>query len=113
MIGRKSGKAVRVAPTAVTMANNKKSKFFSDYRIKGLPASSVPAEIADSLVENVMNVPDEKILFIGEIFDYQIENHEHTFDSFVCEECGEMTVEAYGRVKGDKKVCIPCSGWEA
>ncbi|TCS83531.1 FmdE family protein [Tepidibacillus fermentans] len=113
LIDRKSGKAVRVAPKAEAMANNKKSKFFSDYRMKGLPASSIPAEIADPLVENVMNAPDEKILIIGDVFDYQVENHPHTFDSFVCEECGEMVVEAYGRIKGDKKVCIPCSGWEA
>ncbi len=30
-------------------------------------------------------------------------------DGFVCEVCGEMTVMEYGRVKGDKKVCIDCA----
>lgn len=29
--------------------------------------------------------------------------------AFVCEVCGEMTVMEYGRVKGDKKVCIDCA----
>ena len=28
---------------------------------------------------------------------------------FVCEECGEMTVMEYGRIKGDKKVCMECA----
>ncbi|MBN1791112.1 MAG: TraR/DksA C4-type zinc finger protein [Bacteroidales bacterium] len=28
---------------------------------------------------------------------------------FFCEECGEMTVLEYRRIKGDKKVCIDCA----
>jgi len=32
----------------------------------------------------------------------------HSFDGFVCEEYGEMLVEQYGRIKGDKIVCMDC-----
>ncbi len=28
--------------------------------------------------------------------------------SFICEECGDMVVERYGRPMGDKKVCQAC-----
>lgn len=31
-----------------------------------------------------------------------------SFAGFVCDRCGEMTVEGYGRPLGDKKVCIAC-----
>ena len=43
------------------------------------------------------------------IFEYKLEPKIDSFDGFVCEECGEMTVMEYGRIKGDKKVCIDCS----
>ncbi len=109
VIDRAKGKAVRVTPKAEAMLNNKKTKFFTDYRMLGKPASTVPAEIADPLVERVMNAPADMLLNISEVFDYQPEPKKDSFESFVCEECGEMTVMEYGRIKGDKKVCMDCA----
>ncbi|MDZ7778011.1 MAG: TraR/DksA C4-type zinc finger protein [Bacteroidales bacterium] len=57
----------------------------------------------------VMNAPDDKIMDISDVFEYQWNEPPHTFNGFVCEECGEMTVMEYGRIKGDKKVCIDCA----
>jgi formylmethanofuran dehydrogenase subunit E len=91
------------------MLNNKKTAFFTDYRMLGKPASTVPAEIVDPLVTGVMNAPDDKLLNISSIFEYKLEPKKDSFDGFVCEECGEMTVMEYGRIKGDKKVCIDCA----
>ncbi len=108
LINKKSGKAVRVAPRAEMMAANKQTDFFQNYRMKGIPASEVPDEVVQPLVEKVMSVPDEKMLIISEVFDYQWKDAPHSFDSFVCDGCGEMVVEPYGRMMGDKKLCIPC-----
>jgi formylmethanofuran dehydrogenase subunit E len=33
----------------------------------------------------------------------------HAFDTILCAECGEVTVERYARVKHGKIVCIPCA----
>ena len=33
----------------------------------------------------------------------------HAFDTIVCAECGEVTVERYARVKHGKIVCQPCA----
>ncbi|MHB8087011.1 MAG: TraR/DksA C4-type zinc finger protein [Anaerolineaceae bacterium] len=33
----------------------------------------------------------------------------HAFDTILCAECGEVTVERYARVKNGKLVCIPCA----
>ena len=92
LVDVKSGKAVRVTPKAEAMMANKKTKFFTDYRMKGIPASQVPAEIIDPLVEKVMNMPEQDMLIISDIFDFQIEKPKDSFDGFVCDECGEMTV---------------------
>ncbi len=108
LIDKKSGRAVRVAPKAEAMAANKQSDFFKKYREKGVPASQVPAAAVDPLVERVLSTPDEQLLHVGEVFEYKWADARHSFASFVCEVCGEMTSEPYGRVLGDKRVCIPC-----
>ncbi len=109
VVDRATGRAVRVTPKAEAMLNNKKTAFFTDYRILGKPASTVPSEVVEPLVNSVMNAPDEMLMNISSVFDYKLEPKKDSFDSFVCEECGEMTVMEYGRVKGDKKVCFDCA----
>lgn len=108
LIDKKTKRAVRVTPTAETMKANKETSFFKDYREKGIPASQVPNEVVQPLVDRVMGTPDDKILTISEIFEYDLKEEAHTFDSFVCEECGEMTVAVYGKEKNGKHICIPC-----
>ena len=109
LVYRATGKAVRVTPKAEAMLNNKKSQFFTDYRMLGKPANTVPAEVIDPLVNNVMNAPAEMLLSVSPVFEYKLELKKDSFDGFVCEDCGEMTVMEYGRIKGDKKVCIDCA----
>ena len=109
VIDKVTGKAVRVTPKAEAMQANKETSFFKDYREKGIPASKVPNEIIEPLVTKVMGAPDADLITVSEVFDYNLVQHLHSFNSFVCEECGEMTVMEYGRIKGDKKVCIDCA----
>jgi formylmethanofuran dehydrogenase subunit E len=108
VVDKKTKKAVRVTPKAEAMLANKQTPFFKDYREKGIPASQVPPEVVDPLVVKVMGAPQEMLLNISEVFDYDLHEAPHSFNSFVCEECGEMTVMEYGRVKMDKKVCQDC-----
>lgn len=103
-----TGRAVRVTPKAEAMLANKQTDFFKEFREKGVPASKVPPEVVEPLVQRVMGAPDEKLLSVGEFFTYQIKHRPHSFSSFVCEGCGEMVVEGYARIVGEKRVCIPC-----
>ncbi|MFC0875124.1 FmdE family protein [Saccharicrinis sp. FJH2] len=109
LIDKKTNRAVRVTPTAEAMLANKKTTFFKDYREKGVPPTQVPDDVVEPLVVKVMNAPEDKMMKISEVFEYQWKQPVHSFNSFVCEECGEMTVMEYGRVKGDKKVCMECA----
>jgi len=109
LIDKKSGRSIRVVSKAETMQRNKESKFMQ-MRASGIPASRVPADIADPLVEFVTNADDTDILNIGAVREYQWKDAPHTFESFVCESCGEMTVTKYGKMKDGKHVCIPCAG---
>jgi len=109
LVNRATNKAVRVTPKAEAMLANKQTDFFKEYREKGIPASQVPDEVVEPLVQKVIGAPDEMLLNISDVFDYELEPKKDSFAGFVCEECGEMTVEEYGRIKGDKKVCIDCA----
>jgi len=108
LIDRLTGRSIRVVPKAEAMLNNKKSEFMQNYRKKGVPASQVPENIVEPLIEMVMNAPDDQILSIGNIYKQEIPPKKESFEGFVCDICGEMTVEGYGRPLGDKKVCMPC-----
>ncbi len=109
LVDKETGKAVRVTPKAEAMLQNKKSDFFKQYREKGIPASKVPDEVVEPLVQKVMGAPEEMIMNISDVFEYKLDEAPHSFSSFVCEGCGEMTVMEYGRIKDDKKVCQDCA----
>jgi formylmethanofuran dehydrogenase subunit E len=109
LIDRKQGKAVRVVPLAEAMEANKRTEFMA-LRKAGVPPTQVPAEIAEPLVERVMSAPADQLLKVGEVFDYQWHEPAHTFESVVCDECGEMVVERNARVQGGRVLCIPCAG---
>ncbi len=109
LIDKKTNRAVRVNPKAETMMASKKTAFFTEYRMKGVPPTQVPDKVVEPLIDKVMNTPDEEMLDISEVFHYEWDEPKGTFAGFVCDECGEMVVEKYGRIKGDKKLCISCA----
>lgn len=109
LIDKKSNKAVRVTPKAEAMMANKETEFFKNFREKGVPPTQVPEDVVEPLVKKVMDAPEEMIMDISEVFDYDWNEPPHSFAGFVCDECGEMVVEQYGRIKGDQHVCIDCA----
>jgi len=109
LVDKKTGRAVRVVPKAEAMLANKKTTFFTEYREKGIPASQVPEYVVQPLVERVMGAPEDAIMTVGEVVAYDYQDPPHSFSSFVCESCGEMTVEQYGREVDGKRVCLPCA----
>ena len=108
LVEAKTGRAVRVVPKGEIQMATKQTDFFINYREKGVPASEVPEQVVDPLITQVMNAPDEALLNISEVFNYDLPNHPHSYASFLCDECGDMVVEGYGRPMGDKKVCQLC-----
>lgn len=109
LVDTQTGRAVRVTPKAEAMLTNKKSEFVTEYRVKRIPASKIPAEVVEPLIERVMNAPDDMLLNIGEVFDYEVRPKAESFSVFVCDRCGEMVVESYGRsFENSKGVCQPC-----
>jgi len=109
LVDKTTNRAIRVAPKGSMMAKSKATPFFKEYRQRGIPASHVPNEIVDPLVENVMNAKEVEALIIGEVFHYEYHEEPHTFDSAICERCGEMHVVKYGAKINGKQHCHSCA----
>ena len=108
LIDKRRGKAVRVAPRAEAMEANKQSEFMS-LRESGVPPTKIADEISDPLVERVLSAPDEDLFVVGPVFDYEWQEEPHTFESVICDACGEMVVERNARVQGGRVLCMPCA----
>jgi len=108
LVDRTTSRAVRVAPQAQAQLQTKQTPFFQDYRMKGVPPSKVPDEVVMPLIDKVMSAPADALFSVSDVFEYQATGGAETFDSLVCDRCGEMVVERYARVVGQRKVCIPC-----
>jgi len=112
LIDKKTQRAVRVAPQTDAMLASSHSDFIVEYRKKGIPASQVPPEVGDPLIERVLNAPQEELVKVGQVVDYNYQDNPHSFNTFVCESCGEFTIQEYGREKDGKHVCISCEKGE-
>ena len=108
LIEKKTGRAVRVSVKAEIMASSRQEVFFQKYRMRGIAASQVPSEVADPLIQRMLNTPQDQLVTVGEVFTREVMDPAHSFESFVCFSCGEMVAEPYGRLLGKQKVCIPC-----
>ncbi|HQK95465.1 MAG TPA: FmdE family protein [Armatimonadota bacterium] len=110
LIDKATSRAVRVVPKAAAMQKSKESDFMA-LRKSGTPASRVPPEVADPLVAMVSQAPDEQLLDVSPVFEYDWKDAPHTFATTTCPSCGEMVVERNMRVKDGQAVCLPCSGY--
>lgn len=103
-----TGRSVRVVPHAEVQLAGRRTPYFQEYRVRGIPASRVPDEVVDPVIEQVMTAPQERLLSIGAEFRLEPTLQPDTFATDVCEVCGELVIERYLRSDGERMVCIPC-----
>jgi formylmethanofuran dehydrogenase subunit E len=108
LVERATGRAVRVVPRAAAQARMKESRFFQEFREKGVPASRVPDDVVEPMIQQVMAAPQEQLLSVGAEFRMELEKKGESFAARPCDACGELVVEKYLRVSGDRRLCIPC-----
>lgn len=109
LIDNKSGRSVRVVATPEAMRRSQESEFIQ-YRKNGTPASKVDSALVEPLIDQVLAEKTEVLFKIEPIKEVKLlPMQPHAFDTVICAECGEVTVERYARVKHGKIVCQPCA----
>ncbi len=109
LIDNKTGRSVRVVVTPEAMRRSQELEFIQ-YRKQGVPASQVDPKLVEPLIDQVLAEKTEMLFKIEPVKEMKLPlMAPHAFDTLLCAECGEVTVERYARVKHGKIVCIPCS----
>lgn len=108
LIDNKTGRSVRVATRNEVIKRNQESEFIQ-FRKKGVPASKIDAALIDPAVDFILAESNENLFKIDPVQEIKITpGRPHDFNTHICEECGEVMVERYARIKNGKTVCIPC-----
>lgn len=109
LIDNTSGRSVRVATRNEVIKRNQESEFIQ-FRKKGVPASKIDIALVDPAVDFILAEPDEKLFKINPVQEGKVTpGRPHDFNTQICEECGEVMVERYARIKNGKTVCMECA----
>ena len=111
LIDKATKRAVRVAYKP-TLQPAIKASAFMQKRSAGVPPTEIPEADQMELVDLVWNAPEADILTVGPVFQYDKNWLPEVMGFTKCESCGELVAHAYVRLVGDRKVCIPCSGYD-
>jgi formylmethanofuran dehydrogenase subunit E len=108
LIEAKSGRAVRVSlkPEFFSKALNSP---FVQQRKTGVAPQNIPAEVADPLVNNILNMPEGNFLDISTIKQVEVPQGKGIFEAQPCVKCGELTFINKLQDTAAGQVCIPCS----
>lgn len=108
LIEAKSGRSVRVSlkPEFFRKALNSP---FVQQRKAGVAPQNIPAEMTDPLVNNILNMPEEKFLDIFMIKQLEVSQGKGVFEAKPCAKCGELTFINKLHDTAIGQVCIPCS----
>jgi formylmethanofuran dehydrogenase subunit E len=107
LIDRETNRGIRVRLKDEFFANILKSPFVN-LRKEGVLPQDIKSEVADPLIENVLNMPEEKFLEIGEIQEIILPKKKGCFETILCEECGERVFSNKTKKFNGKEVCLGC-----
>jgi formylmethanofuran dehydrogenase subunit E len=111
LVEKGSKRAVRVSVKPEVMKKSFESPFVK-MRSQGTPPTDVPLDISRPLVDGLLGRKAEDIFLFSEIFDYALPAAPAPcFNLVTCEGCGEVVAENKARVKDNKILCQPCSGY--
>jgi len=111
LIDKDSNRAVRVSYKP-TLAKQIAASAFMQQRAAGYQPDEIPEADQMELVDLVWNAPESDILTVGPVFQYDKNWLPEVMGFTKCDACGELVAHAYVRQVGDRKLCIPCSGYD-
>ena len=111
LIDKDSNRAVRVSYRP-TLQKQIAASAFMQQRAAGYQPDEIPEADQMELVDLVWNGPEADIVTVGEVFAYDHNWLPEVMGFTKCESCGELVAHVYVRAVGDRKACIPCSGYD-
>ncbi|MFQ5422214.1 MAG: FmdE family protein [Anaerolineae bacterium] len=110
LIDKANKKAVRVSYKPTLQKQIKESAFMQK-RAAGVPPTRIPEEEQWELVNLVWDAPDEQILTVGPVVDYDWQEPDEIVRFAICSGCGELVAEPYLRLAQGRPWCRDCAGY--
>jgi len=110
LIDKDGERAVRVSYKP-TLQKQIAGSAFMQQRAAGVPPDEISEAEQQEVVDLVWDAPEGDILTVGEVFPYEHNWLPEVMGFTPCQACGELVAQAYLRVVGERKLCIPCSGY--
>lgn len=111
LIDKASERAVRVSYKPTLQKQIAESAFMQQ-RAAGISPDEISEADQMELVNLVWNAPESDVLTVGEARPYPFNWLPEVMGFTRCDSCGELVAHAYIRLVGDRRMCIPCSGYE-
>ena len=108
LIDVKKKKAVRVSLNPESQKKGLNSEFIK-LRKKGIEPKDISTDIVNPIIENIRRQPDNVLLKISKVFDYDFKGKKGTFDWYECEVCEEIIFADVVKINDGKKLCYTCS----
>jgi formylmethanofuran dehydrogenase subunit E len=111
LIDKDGNRAVRVSYKP-TLQKQIAASAFMQQRAAGYQPDEIPEADQMELVNLMWDAPEMDVVTVGEVFTYDYNWLPEVMGFTKCDSCGELAAHAYVRLVGDRKVCIPCSGYD-
>ena len=111
LIDKDSNRAVRVSYKP-TLQKQIAASAFMQQRAAGYQPDEIPEADQMELVNLMWDALEGEVLTVGEVFTYDYNWLPEVMGFTRCDSCGELAAHAYVRLVGERKVCIPCSGYD-
>jgi formylmethanofuran dehydrogenase subunit E len=109
LVDQERGRATRVTPRPETIAALEQSAWFRACASNGKFASECTS-LAGPITGELLTASEDALFAVSPVFPLRIEYPHPTFESVVCEACGERVLSSYVREIGHHRLCVACEG---
>jgi formylmethanofuran dehydrogenase subunit E len=108
LVDQSTGRAIRVTPRPETIARLERSAWFRAGATHGRFAKEC-AHLAGPATDELLSASDDALFTASAVFPLRIADPRPTFESVVCEMCGESVLTPYAREVAHHRICIACA----
>ncbi len=109
VIHKPSGQAVRVRIRNEVLDKAFAAPFITEYRLKGVKPTDIPAEVADPGLRRPFAARPEDLFIVEGPFAVEIPKVKPCFERVTCSACGATVAENYIRHAEGKPYCVDCT----
>jgi formylmethanofuran dehydrogenase subunit E len=107
LVDQVRGRAIRVIPRPEAIASLERTDWFRACAANGEFASDC-VHLAGAAAEALLGAPEDELFSVSPVFPLGIEYPRPTFESVVCQACGESVLAPYAREVEGRRLCVAC-----